>query len=111
MATKTIVRYRNRPKRKSRRRNGFTIPIAAAVPLVYVGYNSLLYAVNQSPQVALEKTTKWFTGYSIETGRWSWENLKFGLFPVIGGIMAHKVASKLGVNRALASAGVPWLRV
>jgi len=98
-------------KKKTRRRKGFTIPMAVAVPTAYVGYNALLYAINQSPQVALEKTTKWFTGYSLETGRWSFDNFKLGLFPIFGGVLVHKVASKLGVNRALASTGLPWIRV
>lgn len=94
-----------------RRRKAFTIPISVVLPTGYVLYNSALYAINQSPQVALEKTTKWFTGYSLETGRWSFDNLKFGLFPILGGLLAHKIASKLGVNKAMASAGVPWIRI
>lgn len=96
---------------KRRSRKSFTLPVAAMIPIAYVGYNAALYAINQSPQVALEKTTKWFTGYSLETGKWSWQNLKFGLFPIAGGLIVHKVASKLGVNRMLGQAGIPWIRV
>jgi len=98
-------------KAKRRRSRSFTIPITVAVPTAYVLYNSALYAINQSPQVALEKTTKWFTGYSLETGKWSWQNLKLGLFPILGGVIAHKVAGKLGINKAIASTGMPWIRI
>ena len=97
--------------KKTRKKRSFTIPLAVAVPTGYVLYNSALYAINQSPQVALEKTTKWFTGYSLETGKWSWQNLKLGLFPILIGVFGHKVASKLGVNKAIASTGMPWIRI
>lgn len=48
----------------------------------------------------------------------TWDNNKFefgrlvkGWSPIIAGIVAHKLAGKFGVNRMLASAGVPFLRV
>ena len=109
--SRTVTRRVYVTKTRRRKKNGFTIPIAAVLPVAYVGYNGILYALHQSPQVAMEKATKWFTGYSLENGTWSWENLKFGLLPVAGGVIVHKIASKLGVNRALASAGVPWVRI
>lgn len=98
-------------RKRTRRSRKFTVPMAVMVPTAYVGYNAALYAINQSPQVALEKVTKWFTGYSLETGRWSFDNFRLGLFPIAGGLIVHKIASRLGVNRALGSAGIPWIRI
>ena len=99
-------------KKKTRRRGkAFTIPLTVAAPLGYTGYNAYLYARNQSVPDALDKLSKWYTGYSLETGRWSAANLSFGLFPLVLGMFAHKVANRLGVNRALGSAGIPIIRV
>ena len=98
-------------KKKRSRKNRFTIPLTVAAPLGYTGYNAYLYARNQSVPDALDKVSKWYTGYSLETGKWSMANLSFGLFPLLLGMFAHKVANRLGVNRALSSAGIPIIRV
>jgi hypothetical protein len=34
-----------------------------------------------------------------------------GTFPLILGLIVHKVASIAGVNRALATAGIPFVRI
>jgi len=34
-----------------------------------------------------------------------------GTIPLLGGILVHKLAGKLGVNRAIASTGIPYLRI
>jgi len=34
-----------------------------------------------------------------------------GTIPIIGGILLHKVFTRLGVNRSLARMGVPYLRI
>jgi len=60
---------------------------------------------------ALNSTGSWFTGYDANTGKWSAKNFIYGAVPVIVGMIVHKVAGKLGVNRALASSGIPFIRV
>jgi len=98
-------------KKTRRRKNGFTIPIAIIAPMGLVGWNTALYAQNQGVDVALDKLGYWFTGYSVKDADWKWWRMKGGLFPLLGGTLVHKAASKLGLNRALAQAGVPWLRI
>lgn len=99
-------------KSKTRRKKrGFTLPLAVAAPIAYVGYNTALYAMNQSPEVALDKLGYWMTGYSVKSADFNWNRMKGGSFPILGGIVVHKIASMLGVNRAIAQAGIPIIRI
>lgn len=52
------------------------------------------------------------TGYYPLENRFDmkWPIAKF-YGPVLAGLLVHKLAGKLGVNRTLARAGVPFLRV
>lgn len=52
-----------------------------------------------------------FTGFTPSTGQWNPANLKNGLLPVTAGFAAHMIASRLGINRALARAGIPIIRI
>lgn len=98
-------------KKSRRRRNRFTLPISVVAPVAYVGYNTFLYAVNQGPDVALDKLGYWFTGYSVKNADWNWTRMKGGLFPVLAGAIVHKVANIFGLNRMIARAGVPLIRI
>lgn len=51
------------------------------------------------------------TGY--HQGQFNAEHLKRGLFPLVLGVLVHKFVggAPLNVNRALAAAGVPILRI
>jgi hypothetical protein len=48
---------------------------------------------------------------NTETLKWMPEYLMQGVGPIVVGVFVHKLASKLGINRGLARAGVPFLRV
>lgn len=52
------------------------------------------------------------TGYYPLENRfdWKWPVAKF-YGPVLAGMLAHRVAGMVGINRTLARAGVPFLRV
>ncbi|GAH98844.1 unnamed protein product [marine sediment metagenome] len=39
------------------------------------------------------------------------EYMKHGLYPFLGGALLHKAANRLGVNRAIARSGIPWIRI
>ena len=52
-----------------------------------------------------------YTGYDIGTGAWRLAGLKNGFVPAIIGIAGHKLATMAGVNRVLAQAKVPLLRI
>jgi hypothetical protein len=51
------------------------------------------------------------TGYDARSKSWSFALLAKGMGPVLAGVMVHKLAGKLGINRALARSGVPFLRI
>jgi hypothetical protein len=52
------------------------------------------------------------TGYMIDTGKFNFGYLKQGLLPIVAGLLVHKfIGGKLGVNRALAGAGIPFVRI
>lgn len=97
-------------KKRRRNGNGFKLPIAVVagfIPGVWrvtskmgAGFNTM---ANEAGRVYL--------GYDSWTGQFNFGAMKFGTLPIILGIVLHKVASRLGVNRALASAGVPIIRI
>jgi hypothetical protein len=51
------------------------------------------------------------TGYNQMSKRFDFSGLSSGLLPILMGIGVHKLANRLGINRALAQAGIPLLRV
>lgn len=51
-----------------------------------------------------------FTGIGSD-GRFNLANLRMGVMPVAAGFIVHAIASKFGVNRAIARAGIPWVRI
>lgn len=52
-----------------------------------------------------------YTGYNPTTHTWSINTMRWGTFPLLGGIFVHKIASALGVNKAIARAGIPFIRI
>lgn len=112
MATKTITRYRTRTVRARRRsRAGFTLPLG-----VLAGFGPLLYSTYQGfqqggfPAAATEATFQ-LTGYHLMEKRFDQRVLVRGWTPILLGLVLHKLAGRLGVNRALAQAGVPIIRL
>lgn len=65
------------------------------------------------PDDALKYLTLHYTGYDSWTGGLSMGGLQRGLVPLIIGAAVHKFVggAPLNVNRALGSAGVPFLRI
>jgi predicted cobalt transporter CbtA len=43
--------------------------------------------------------------------RFNLANLRQGLLPVVAGFIVHMFAGKLGINRAIARAGIPFIRI
>jgi hypothetical protein len=53
-----------------------------------------------------------FTGYDAYNQKWNASELKYGLVPMLAGLMVHKlIGGKLGINSALGRAGVPFIRL
>lgn len=113
MATKTIVKYRNKPKAKRRAKKKFTIPITMAVPTAMVGIGAIQDFQKLGASEAGDRFLGHMTGFRVRPGNPSFmfERLKYGLLPIMAGMVAHKVAGKLGINKAMASAGIPIIRI
>jgi hypothetical protein len=111
MATKTIVRYRNRPKGKHSRRHGMTLPVAVIAGFVPLASNGLRDYQQGGLDLLGTGLTWRLTGYNQMSQRFDFSGLSSGLLPILMGIGVHKLAGRLGINRALSSAGIPLLRV
>lgn len=94
-----------------RRKKGFTIPIAVLggfIPLLGGSYDA--YRAHGAAGFRIDFVRR-LTGYDTHLNQWHHESMWGGTFPIAIGLLIHKVASRLGVNRALASAGVPIVRL
>tara|TARA_Y100000310_G_scaffold303899_1_gene342604 strand:+ start:600 stop:938 length:339 start_codon:yes stop_codon:yes gene_type:complete len=108
---KQKVVYRNRPKAKVRHKRKFTLPLAAIVgfaPLINLTWHNFQAG---GAEQAFATATRIMTGYDPRNGQFHFGELRYGLAPMLMGLMIHKGAQMLGVNRMLSNANVPLLRV
>jgi hypothetical protein len=94
-------------QKRHHKKHSMTIPIAIVAGFIppAVGVWDRRSDPKQMGNFALAA----FTG--IDNGRFNPAALRYGALPVAAGFLAHKIASRLGVNRALASAGIPLIRI
>lgn len=100
-------------KKRGRRSRKFTLPLGPTLPLIWPIQKAYhIYTETNSFESAIRNYFAYYTGWTGNPAK-SWEPayLKYGLAPLAAGILLHKGAQKLGVNRMLSSAGVPVLRV
>jgi len=111
MATKAIAKPRRRRKQK------MTIPLGIVAPVGIVTAKSVAYGFEHEGRISvqLERTadmaTMAMTGYSPLSGDFDYRRMQWGAFPMLVGLVAHKVAQKFGLNRSLANAGIPLIRI
>lgn len=101
-------------KKKSRgRRNGsLTLPLAVIAGIAVPVASSISKLPEGGPKLAAQEFTRTMTGYDFVEGKFNIGYLKYGLLPVALGAVVHKfVGGRLGINRALAGAGIPLLRL
>lgn len=104
-----VVRSRGRS-----RRAGFTIPLAVVagmVPGIMEGkrYFDVAYPRSQAIPNFFKGLAAAYTGYDADSQSWSLTRMKTGALPLLAGVLVHRVANKLGVNRALS--GIPFVRI
>jgi len=106
--TKSLARRRGR--RGSRK---FTLPLAPILGLAVGMAKPLDAIVKGNYSWAIEYAAEIYTGYSAANRKWMPELLMRGLLPLVAGVLVHKFVggAPLNVNRMLASAGVPFIRI
>lgn len=97
--------------KKRRKSNGFTLPISVTAGMVAGLSEPAKRLIDGDYHNAAKAMSLRFVGYDPDSSSWHLSYLKKGLFPVLGGVVVHKVASKIGINRAIARAGIPFLRI
>ena len=101
-----------KPKKQIRRRRKNTISLAIAAPIaaqLAVGVWPRLKVGNI--EGATNEILRDYTGFDIIAKNWDASRMRSGALPVAVGAMVHKVANMLGVNSALARAGIRWIRI
>jgi len=105
-------------KKKKRGTRKFTIPIAPIVGLAAgfvgpVGDSPYEYLMKSDYHSALVRLAKNYTGYDANTGKWEPYLMMSGLVPLVIGCIIHKFVggAPLNVNRMLAAANVPVIRI
>jgi len=107
-------------KKGNNKKRKFTIPgaLVAGVALGFVikptsNWDSPYEAAKRGAyDVAIKNYATNMIGYRADTGAIFDTTIGLkGLKALIGGFLIHKVASVIGLNRALGRAGVPYLRV
>ena len=102
-----MARRRKRGKRK------FTLPIAVLGGLAAGLAPGIQMAFDGDYEGAIKNVVGNYTGYDMNTQKWWVPNMAKGLLPLVIGILVHKYVGgpPLNVNRMLASANVPIIRI
>ncbi len=113
--TKAIARRRNPSRKKNpRRRAGFTLPVAAVAgfaPLTFGLIGAARRALAGDMAGASQEAVIRTTGFNTDTMRFHWPTFVGSYGPILMGMIVHTIASRLGVNRLLGRARVPFLRI
>jgi hypothetical protein len=98
-------------KNKFRSKKSMSVSLALVAGFVpYVSHEYDLFT-QYGGRVALRYAAKPFVPFDPDTGKFETNDLKYGLYPVAIGAAVHYVASKAGINRMIARAGIPFIRI
>lgn len=103
-------------KRKgSRRHKSFTLPLAVvagfAPTAIFALQGAKLPGAQGGIEEAAHRLTMRMTGYEWKGNLWSGAELMKGWLPMLAGFFTHKLANKMGINRAISGAGIPFIRI
>lgn len=100
---------RGKKRRSSKRK--FTIPIALVAGLMPGVSRSFTHFQAGGFRGLSTEVSRIYLGYDPPSGTWNTNLMWFGFFPLVLGLVVHKAAGVLGINRALSRAGIPVIRV
>jgi hypothetical protein len=99
-------------KVRRHKKAGMTLPLAAIAgfaPLVGSTIPQFQYhGISGAGNHIVAK----LSGYNVNTHQWRWQEMQDGLIPIVAGLLIHKyIGGRLGINRMLSRAGVPFVRL
>lgn len=106
-----VIRVPQAKKKTHHRATKLTIPLT-----VVAGFAPLAWHMHEGWKArgfagVAREITVGLTGYDADSNTWNIMNMKYSLFPILAGFASHYVANRLGVNRVLARARVPFVRI
>lgn len=98
-------------KRTHRRRRSFTVPVAIIGGLAPGVINTVQGYNIYGPNGGTTNMGRIWTGYDRSSNRWVPSSMWGGTYPAVLGLVIHNLASRLGLNRMLGQARVPFIRI
>jgi len=98
---------RRRRYTRKRRRAKRTIPVLPIVGIVGGSIEPIKRAMDGDFEGAIKELAQITTGVSLDDGSWNPEWMKKFWIPVIVGVIGHKIANMLGINRTFANLPAP----
>jgi len=97
--------------KRGHRRPGMTLPVA-----VVAGFAPGLMVTFRDFQQyglggAVNTLSRAYIGYDPGAQKFDFGAMRYGTLPLLAGIMVHKFAGRLGINRAIARTGIPFIRI
>ena len=90
----------------------FTLPVAVILGFAPLVSNTLANVQSQGLNKGIRDSTTLLIPYDFTTRKITFANLGGGLWPMLAGLLVHKVVGgALGINRALARSGIPYIRI
>jgi len=99
-------------KKGKRKRPQMTMPLAVVAG--FVPPAQIIFMESQGArgiQGGAQAVSRIFLGYDSVNARWDFRQLQYGFGPILMGFGIHKVAQMVGLNRALAAARIPFIRI
>lgn len=100
-----------RARGKRRRNNGVKLPIAVVAGFIPGVARTLTSFQTGGWQGATQTMGQVYLGYDWLLGKWNPSTMWYGTAPLVLGLIVHKMASMLGINRALGQARIPFIRI
>ena len=98
-------------KSKQHHKKKFTLPLAIVAGLAPGATYTIAGFQGGGVTGALNSLSYAYGGFDPSTKKFNFAGLSHGTIPLVAGFLIHKVAGGLGINRALANAGIPILRI
>lgn len=99
-------------KKGKRKKSQITMPLAVVAGFVPPGL--IIHRESQGGrgvEGAAMAASRIFLGYDSMSATWNFNQLKYGFGPILVGFAVHKIASMVGINRALGAAKIPFIRI